>query len=291
MLKKNHVKYTHSHVKGLGMHGFHRIHYTEWNDSSKDNDTLVCVHGVSRNGRDFDYFAERMMKDYRVVCPDVVGRGESDHLTEHKGYGYLQYNSDMNALLARLNVDKVDWVGTSMGGIIGMVFASLPQSPIRKLVLIDVGPHISRDSLLNIGEYIGRSGEFRTRDDLKAYMREIYKDFYPMSEDDWDHMMEHACVRTRKGKYRLRMDPAIGDAFRDDISLFDVDMWETWDNIKCPVLIVRGKESSFFSEETAQEMLTRGPKATLIEMENAGHTPTLRNDAQVKAISDWLAEN
>ncbi|GLQ33927.1 alpha/beta hydrolase [Amylibacter marinus] len=287
------MKFSHNYVRGLSFQGFHRIHYTDWNNRPdiQDQDTLVCVHGVSRNGRDFDYLAERMMDQYRVVCPDMVGRGESDHLLTHKGYDYLQYNADMNAVLARLDVGKVDWVGTSMGGIIGMVFASLPQSPIKKLVLVDVGPEISRDSLLKIGEYIGLAGEFKTREALKEYMREIYKDFYPLSEDDLDHMFEHAAVRTKQGKFKLRMDPAIGDAFREDISLFDVDMWETWDNISCPVLIVRGKESQFFSQETAKEMLTRGPETTLIEMEHAGHTPTLRNDEQVDPIRKWLLEN
>lgn len=290
MLKKNTQTFTQNHVKGLSFHGFHRISYTEWGHGNGEDNTVVCVHGVTRNGRDFDYLAAKLADRHRVICPDVVGRGESDHLIDPDGYDYLQYNADMNVLLARLNAPKVDWVGTSMGGIIGMVFASLPQSPVRRLVLNDIGPYISRESLLPIGEYIGRAGEFKTRKLVEDYLREIYSDFHPMSEEDWEHITEHAIKRTRKGTYTLKLDPGVGESFRDRISLFDVDMWGTWDQITCPVLILRGKESKFFKEETAQEMLSRGPNATLVEFDHAGHTPTLRNDEQADVIKNWLDE-
>ncbi|GHA60739.1 alpha/beta hydrolase [Amylibacter ulvae] len=290
MLKTNTQTYVQDHVMGLNFNGFHRIKYLDWGNHDDGADTLVCVHGVTRNGHDFDNLAERLCKKYRVICPDVVGRGESDHLINGEGYDYLQYNADMNVLLARLNAPKVDWLGTSMGGIIGMVLASLPQTPIRRLILNDIGPEIRRDSLVEIGEYIGRSGEFRNRKDLENYMRKIYAEFHPMSDDDWAHMVEHASVRTRTGKYRLRMDPAIGDAFRSQISLFDLDMWDTWEKIQCPVLILRGENSKFFSKDTAEKMLERHPNASLVEFADAGHTPTLRNKEQMDVIEKWLKD-
>jgi len=273
---------------GLGYNGFHRINFLEWGSASSD--TMVCVHGVSRNAHDFDFFASKMDKKFHLICPDVVGRGESDHLINGQGYDYLQYNSDMNALLARIGKPKVDWLGTSMGGIIGMVFASLPQTPIKRLILNDIGPEISRGSLSDIGEYIGLAPDFRSLEKLETYIRKIYAEFHPMSDDDWSEMAKNASVRTKTGKFRLRMDPAIGDAFRESIPLFDIDMWDTWERIHCPVLILRGKESSFFTKEVADKMVEINPEAQLVEFEGAGHTPTLRSDEQVKVIQDWLAK-
>ncbi len=290
MLKKMKTTYTRNHVKGLSFGGFHRVSYMEWDAQNDAEDTMVCVHGVTRNAHDFDFAAARLSKTRRIICPDVVGRGESDHLVDSDGYDYLQYNSDMNVLLSRLDVPKVDWLGTSMGGIIGMIMASMPQTPIRRLILNDIGPFIARDSLTKIGEYIGRSGEFRNQKEVRQYLQTNYAEFYPMTDDDWDEMVEHSCKRTSQGRYKLKMDPGVGVSFRDRISLFDVDMWDTWDNIQCPVLILRGAESSFFTKETADKMLTRGPNATLVELENSGHTPTLRNDDQVDVIENWLNE-
>jgi pimeloyl-ACP methyl ester carboxylesterase len=291
--KQSLKSYSTHHFLGLGFHGFHRIHYLEWGTPPKGTrkETLVCVHGITRNAHDFDYFAEHMCDKYRVICPDVVGRGESDHLPDHQGYDYLQYNADMNALLARLNETQVDWLGSSMGGIIGMVLASVAQSPIRRLIINDIGPEISREPLTRIGDYIGKSGEFDTPEDVEKYFREIYSEFGPMSDDDWKHMVHFSTRRTKTGKYRLKMDPSVGDAFRDSISLFDVDLWETWEKITCPVLILRGKNSSFLSEEIAHKMLTCGPEATLVEFDDVGHTPTLRNEEQVAVIRNWMAEN
>ncbi len=282
----------HYHL-GLGFHGFHRINYLEWGDAEqfKHQETLLCVHGLTRNARDFDYFAERMCTKYRVVCPDVVGRGDSDHITTPDGYNYLQYNSDMNALIARLGVTEINWIGTSMGGIIGMVLASVAQSPIRRLVVNDIGPEVSREALMSIAEYIGRSEEFASVDEVEALLRSIYKEFAPMSDADWAHMAKYSCCRTNHGTFRLKVDSRVGEAFRDSISYFNVDMWETWERITCPVLILRGRESSFLSEETATRMLARGPETTLVEFDDTGHTPTLRNEEQVAVISDWLENN
>ncbi len=285
--------YSTHHFLGLGFHGFHCIHYLEWGTPPKGTrkETLVCVHGITRNAHDFDYFSERMSDKYRLICPDIVGRGESDHLPDHQGYDYLQYNADMNALLARLNETQIDWLGSSMGGIIGMILASVAQSPIRRLIINDIGPEISREPLTRIGDYIGKSGEFDAPDDVEKYLREIYSEFGPMSDDDWKQMVHFSTRRTKTGKYRLKMDPSVGDAFRDSISLFDVDLWDTWEKITCPVLILRGKNSSFLSEETAHKMLTCGPDATLVEFDDIGHTPTLRNEEQVAVIRDWMTKN
>ncbi len=279
----------HYHL-GLGFHGFHRLNYLEWGDVEKfqSQETLVCVHGLTRNAHDFDYFAQKLCDQYRIVCPDVVGRGDSDHLEASDGYNYLQYNADMNALIARLNVTEVNWIGTSMGGIIGMVLASVQQSPIRRLVVNDIGPEVSRDALMSIAEYIGRTDEFASLKELEDHLRTIYKEFAPMSDDDWEQMAHYSSRRTKRGTWRRKVDSRVGEAFRDSITYFNVDMWDTWESISCPVLVLRGKDSSFLSEQTAKRMLECGPETTLVEFDDTGHTPTLRNDEQVDVIADWL---
>ncbi len=281
----------HYHL-GLGFHGFHRINYLEWGDATAFNhmETLFCVHGLTRNARDFDFLANKMCTQYRIVCPDVVGRGDSDHIPED-GYNYLQYNADMNALIARLGVTEINWLGTSMGGIIGMVLASVAQSPIKRLIVNDIGPEVSREAQMAIGEYIGRSDDFVSVAAVANHLRRIYSEFAPMTDADWEHMAHYSSRRTKQGTFRLKVDNRVGEAFRDAISYFNVDMWDTWERISCPVLVLRGKESSFLSEETAERMLACGPETTLVEFDDTGHTPTLRNDEQVSVISDWLAEN
>ena len=291
-IKKQEGYSKHYHL-GLGFHGFHRINYLEWGDVKKfhTQETLLCVHGISRTAHDFDFFAKKLCGQYRIVCPDVVGRGDSDHLESADAYNYLQYNADMNALIARLGVTEVNWVGTSMGGIIGMVLASVPQSPIRRLIINDIGPEVSRDALISISEYIGRSGEFGSLKEIENHLRSIYTEFAPMTDEDWEHMTRYSSRRTKQGTWRLKVDPKVGESFRDSISYFNVDMWDTWEKITCPVLVLRGKESSFLTEDIAAKMLTCGPETTLVEFDDTGHTPTLRNDEQVDVIADWLKNN
>jgi len=274
---------------GLGLQGFHRLNYLQWGE--ENHETLICVPGITRNARDFDYLAAKMSSQYRIICPDIAGRGDSDHLENDEAYNYLQYNADMNALIARLRVDQVNWLGTSMGGIIGMVLASVPNTPIKRLIINDIGPEVSRDALMSIAEYIGKSEEFASLTEAETYLREIYSEFAPMSDSDWQEMAKHSSKSTDSGAYRLKFDPKIGDAFRDSITYFDIDMWDTWEQISCPVLVLRGKDSRFLTQETAARMQDNRPDVTLVEFENTGHTPTLRNAEQVSVIEEWLTEN
>jgi pimeloyl-ACP methyl ester carboxylesterase len=285
--------FTEHFYKGLGFHGFHRVHYLDWGDESKfdEQETLLCVHGITRNCRDFDYFASKMCKDYRVVCPDVVGRGDSDHLATAEGYNYLQYNADMNALIARIDTKCVNWVGTSMGGIIGMVLASQAQTPIKRLVINDIGPEVSRDALLSLSENLKLHGEFDSLKETEQYLRKIYHEFAPMTDEDWEEMTLHSSRRTKQGTWRLKFDEGVGKAFRESINYLNVDMWDTWEQIKCPVLLLRGKNSQFLTEDVASKMLRSGPSTQLVEFDDTGHTPTLRNDHQVDIIAEWLKSN
>ena len=276
---------TESKVLCAGPGGFHRITYADW--GAPGNDTLLCVHGLTRNGRDFDRLAGALEDSFRVVCPDVAGRGRSDWLADPAGYANPLYVADMVTLLARLGTDTVDWVGTSMGGIMGMLAAAMPGTPVRRLVLNDVGPFIPKAALARIGDYVGKDPEFDDLAGVDDYFRTVHASFGALTDGDWQHMAEHGARRLDEGGYGLAYDPAIGNAFKG-APLPDVDLWAFWDAIQCPVLVLRGAESDLLPVETAEEMTRRGPRATLVEFDGCGHAPALMAPDQIAAVRDWL---
>lgn len=271
---------------GLGPAGFHKVAYTQWGDPHSKR-VCVCVHGLTRNSRDFDVLAADLQRQYRVVCPDVVGRGDSDWLNDAAHYDFPQYLSDMTALIARLGVDGVDWVGTSMGGIIGMAMAAQPKSPLRKLVLVDVGPFIPAASLDRIGEYLGRDDRFTDLDEAERYLRTVSAPFGPLTDENWRHLAEHGTRVDGEGKLRLHYDPRIGDAFRANVD-GDVDLWALWDAIRCPVLVLRGVHSDLLLPETVAEMKKRGPGAEVVEIADTGHAPMMMDDETIETVHRWL---
>jgi pimeloyl-ACP methyl ester carboxylesterase len=270
---------------GLGPRGFHRVAYVEWGAEDAPR-TIVCVHGLTRNGRDFDRLATALSQHWRVACPDVVGRGRSDWLADAAGYGYPQYMADMTALIAKLGVASVDWVGTSMGGIIGMMLAAQPNSPIRRLVLNDVGPFIPKAALERIAGYVGLDPTFDSVGDLEAHLRKVHEPFGPLSDSDWRHLALQGYRRLDDGRFGLAYDPGIAQAFRTKIE--DVEFWPVWDAIACPVLILRGARSDLLPARTAAEMTRRGPKGMLVEIAEAGHAPALMTPEQIGIVRDWL---
>lgn len=270
----------------IGPHGLHRIAYTEWGDPANPR-VLVCVHGLTRNGRDFDDLARTLAPHYRVVCPDVVGRGQSGWLQVKADYQLPTYVADMVTLIARLNVDTVHWVGTSMGGLIGMILASMPDTPIRRLVLNDVGTVITVNSLRRIGQYVGKAPVFPSYEAAEAYIREVSAPFGKLTDAQWRHLTETS-VKPVEGGWSMRYDPGIGEPFRTTPVLMDVDLWSIYDAITCPTLVVRGAESDLLLRETAVEMGQRGPKASLFEVPEVGHAPTLMDPFQIAPIRDFL---
>ena len=273
-------------VQCASPHGLHRVAYMEWGDPANPR-VLVCVHGLTRNGRDFDDLARAMAPHYRVICPDVAGRGLSEWLPVKDDYQLPIYVADMVTLIARLNVDTVHWVGTSMGGLIGMLIASLPNNPIRRLVLNDVGPVITASSLRRIGQYVGQAPVFPTYDAAEAYIREVSAPFGPLTDAQWRQLSEHS-VKQVEGGWVMRYDPGIGEPFRKMPIVVDVDLWQIYDAIACPTLLVRGAESDLLLPETAAQMGSRGPKAALVEVPGVGHAPTLMDAAQIAPVRDFL---
>lgn len=266
---------------------FHRMVYWEWGDPANPR-TLVCVHGLNRNGRDFDDLARALEDEYRVVCPDVAGRGRSDWLPGPEHYQVPQYVADMTALLAALGAEEVDWVGTSMGGMIGMAMAAMANTPVRRLVLNDVGPFIPKAALERIAGYAGLDPVFPDLDAAVAHFSEIYAPFGPLTEAQWRHLSETSLKELPEGGWAMRRDPAIGAAFSDPDALEDIDLWAVWDAISAPVLALRGADSDLLTAETAAEMAHRGPRARVEAFAGIGHAPALMSEDQIAPIRDFL---
>jgi len=272
---------------GLSAAGFHRIAYTDWGDPASDR-VVLCVHGLTRNGRDFDVLAEALAESgARVVCPDIVGRGRSDWLANPAGYTYPQYLADMTALIARLGVSEIDWVGTSMGGLMGMMLAAQPKTPIRRLVMNDVGPFVPKASLERIGDYVGTDPIFEDLAAVEAYLRFLYVGFGALPDECWHAMAEHGHRVRPDGRLGLAYDPAIGDDLKTG-PVQDFVFWPLWDRLKGPVLTLRGETSDLLLADTAREMETRGPKATVVEIPGAAHAPGLMVPEQTGLIRDFL---
>lgn len=284
-------------VNCLDATGLHRMAYWDWAGPSADAPVLVCVHGLSRQGRDFDALARAMSDRYRVVCPDVVGRGRSDWLRQPSGYQIPAYVSDMVALLARLDVEQVDWVGTSMGGLIGLGLASLPRpegvpSPVRRLVLNDVGPAIRFEALQRIGTYLGKPARFGSLAEGAAYLRSISEGFGPHSDAEW-LALSTPLFREDGGQWKLHYDPAIALPFAavtpEIAAAGEAALWAAYDALRCPTLLIRGAESDLLSADTARQMAERGPRTRLVELPGIGHAPTLIHADQVAIVRDFLS--
>jgi len=278
------------HFLGLSSKGFHRVHYTDWGNPAAES-IVICVHGLTRNCRDFDFLAQALLPEFRVVCPDVAGRGQSDWLHAKEDYAYPQYCADMTALIARVTAGgkprRICWVGTSMGGIIGMLLASRPKSPIAKLVLNDVGIHIPRAALERIGSFVGKDPRFKTLEELEAMMRIVSAPFGPLTEAQWRHLSTTGAKQHEDGSWGMRYDPGIGVPFQKG-PLADVDLSQFWDNIACPTLLLRGANSDLLLKDTALAMTQRGPRPRLVEFEGVGHAPMLMAEDQIKVVRDFL---
>lgn len=301
--------------------GLHRVAYREWfDDSTGPRDAahvVVCVHGLTRRATDFDPLARAMaQRGWRVVCPDMIGRGDSDRVAEPMYYSVPQYVSDCVALVARLGVDSVDWVGTSMGGLIGMTYAALSGNPIRRLVLNDIGPKLEWSGLAQIAAYVGSVPVFTHYEEAAAWLRVRMSGFGPHDEAGWDQLTRPYLKALPDGTWTAHYDPAIAVPFKalsqggaatvaaavavgaaggqaapaagaaDEAN----SMWPLWDAIAAPTLVLRGALSDLLSHDTCAGMKARGPKARVIEIAGVGHAPTLIAQDQISPILSFLSE-
>ncbi len=273
-------------VRVLGPHGFYRMMYTEWGDPNNSR-VLICVHGLTRNRHDFDELARQLADDYRILCPDVPGRGQSDWFEHKADYSYSVYVPQMAALIARSGADSVDWLGTSMGGLIGLFLAAQPRTPIRRLILNDIGPFIPKAGLERIAGYVGNSVTFTTVDEAEQYLRVILAPFGHLSDAHWQQIARHSVRLTENGQLTLHYDLGIAEPLKAR-ELSDVDLWSVWETLRGPVLVLRGAQSDVLTRMDAERMQKCGPKAELVEFEQVGHAPALMNEQQIEVIRRWL---
>lgn len=304
----------HASLPCLGPNGFHRIAYTEWGDPANPR-VVVCAHGLARNRRDFDFLARHLADAFRVVAFDVAGRGESEWLAVKEDYRFGQYLADSAALIARASAPpgsalarlarllglgreaSVDWVGTSMGGLLGMMLAARAGTPIRRLVLNDVGPLVPWSSLVRLKGYVGRPTRFATLAEVEDWVREVCAPWGPLADAQVAHLARHSVRRDAQGGFVLHYDPEIVSGLRRradvDLPIGDryfegVDLWPMWDAIRAPTLVLRGAESDVLPAATAEEMKRRGPRAEVVELAGIGHAPALMAPEQMDAIRGFL---
>jgi pimeloyl-ACP methyl ester carboxylesterase len=263
--------------------GLHRVAYTEWGDPANSR-VLLCVHGLTRSGRDFDRLAAAFAGTYRVVCPDVVGRGLSSWLNAPNYYTVPQYVSDMITLIARLDVEKVDWFGTSMGGLIGMGLAGLPDSPIQKMLLNDVGPHLETAAVGRIGDYLGKPVRFETLQQGIDYAALLAQSFGPLTSEEWREI-NTPLLHERDGAWYFRYDPHIAQPFtattEEIVQAGEAALWGALAATQGPVLVVRGEQSDLLSRETVAKMVAQGKAVSSVEIPGVGHAPAFVSAEQI----------
>ncbi|MDK9720285.1 MAG: alpha/beta hydrolase [Rhodospirillales bacterium] len=274
-------------VPVLGGGGFRKLAYTEWGEAGAGKRTLICVHGLTRVGRDFDYLAEALSDRFRVICPDVAGRGQSDWLADAQLYDLPLYMADMASLIARLDVEEVDWLGTSMGGLVGLLLAAQPMTPIKRLILNDVGAVLSGSALARIAGYVGSRPLFPDIETAEAHFRKVHAPFGALSDIQWRRLAETS-LRPAPGGFEFHYDPKIALRFKAAPAA-DVDLWPVWHMVTCPVLAIRGQVSDLLSAETLAQMAASKPGlCRTAEIPGCGHAPSLMDQDQIGLIRDWL---
>ncbi|HTQ00636.1 MAG TPA: alpha/beta hydrolase [Casimicrobiaceae bacterium] len=272
-------------LSSLSPHGFHRVSYYEWGDPANDR-VVICVHGLSRNGRDFDTLGAALADSHRVIAVDMPGRGLSQWLQDPADYAFPTYLTTLTALVARSGATRVGWVGTSMGALLGMVMAAQRDTPVARLVINDAGPVIEPAALARIRDYVGLAPTFASFAEAEAYIRAVSAPFGALTDAQWDHLTRTSVARNAEGRYAMTYDPGIAVPFRNAAA--PPDLWGVWDAIRCPTLLLRGASSDLLSAATAAAMTQRGPKPGLLEFAGVGHAPMLLSQDQYGPVVDFL---
>lgn len=292
---------------GLSEEGFHKVVYQEWGQPNTANPPCICVHGLTRNSHDFDALAGYLSQQgQHVFCPDIVGRGDSDWLKNPGLYTYEQYIADMNTLIARTQAKAINWIGTSMGGLLGMILAAQPNTPIKRLVLNDVGAQIPVKALTRLSKYVGLDPEFTDLDAAKKYYQSIYRDFGTLTDEQWQHLTENNLKQLPSGKYVSKLDQGVKYSSGKSAlawkvllnprkalegTFLDIDLWEVWRKVTCPVLVIHGAKSDLLLPNIIEKMRRLHSNVEVIEVANAGHAPALLDVQEHEIIHRWLMKN
>jgi pimeloyl-ACP methyl ester carboxylesterase len=286
MAKLHYLTLTDPHEPARPRH----LAYLEWGDPANPR-VAVCAHGLSRNARDFDALAQALSTRFRVICPDMAGRGKSSWLVNKSDYTYSLYVSDSLTLLDTIKAGSVTWIGTSMGGIVGMMIAATHKPRISALVLNDVGAIVSAGGLKRILGYVGIGSIFENKEAAMSSLKSILAPFNITTEEQWQYMFNASFVSLAGERYAMAYDPGINQPFRDAVSkaegISDVDLTSFWNEVTCPVLILRGERSDILSRQTAEFMLGRPQPVELMEIKDTGHAPPLLDPSQIRIILDW----
>ncbi len=276
----------HDFFWSLTPQGFHKVAYVEWGNRANPH-VLICAHGLTRNSRDFDYLAQDLEDSYRIVCPDLLGRGESDYLENSLLYNFTQYMSDIITLIARLGAHNIHWLGTSLGGIIGMMLAAQPHSPIKSLILNDVGMIVPSLALRRLQTYARNDKTFSSFHEAKTYFQTVFSPFGITEPEHWNHITQHGIKRDEKGDFRLTYDPVLGQNLGNEATP-SLHLEAYWQAIRCPILVMRGEESDFLLPEIITKMLYFQPKTSVVTIPNCGHAPSLMDPGHIQIVKEWL---
>jgi len=275
--------------RGLGVSGFHELHATDWGPK-RSGRVVLCAHGYSGNGRDFDPLAQALAAaGHRVICPDVVGRGRSAWLASPLQYHFPRFLADIRTLLAHLGIDEVDWIGTSMGGLLGLLLASQPSTPVRRLAMNDVGAFLPIDALKHIARNLEAPPSFPSLAAIEAHLRHTHRDWGTIEEAQWKHLARHHAFRDETG-WHLHYDPQIAIVAHTPQLGPGLAFWDAWYRLRCPVLLLRGEHSSVFPPDVAQAMLDAKPDARLEVIAGAGHAPALMSASEIALLREFLPE-
>jgi pimeloyl-ACP methyl ester carboxylesterase len=266
----------------------HELHYVEWGRRNSRR-VVFCAHGYSGNARDFDFLARELAQDARVICIDVAGRGGSDWLASPLHYHFGQFLADIDTVIAHAGAEEIEWVGTSMGGLLGLLLASRPTNPIRRLVLNDIGAFVPMDALQHIGRNIHAPARFDSLEALEAHLRHTHRGWGEIGDAQYRHLTRHHARRTPDGGFNLHYDPQIVRLFQPMPLAPGLFFWDAWYRVRCPVLLIRGETSDVFPAEVARTMREIKPDAQLVEIAGAGHAPSLMAPSQIAIVRRFLA--
>lgn len=273
-----------------GSYGKHRLVYSHWGET-ENSKSILCLHGLTRNRRDFDALAKILAPEYRVLCLDIVGRGESDWLDNARDYDYPVYVEDILILLEHLKIKTIDLIGTSMGGLIGMWLAACPHSPITRLILNDIGPWVPPSGLTRIAHYLVQPPlYFADMEEVENYVRKVHAQFGPLTTEQWRELAQHS-VKPLEGRgYRLTYDPKIAWPFKEK-TIKEINLWPLWEKIRCPVLLLHGEQSDLLSTDVIEQMKMIHPVMEVVTVPHTGHAPALKNKEQIQLIKQWLMKS
>ena len=269
------------------MSGFHELHATDWGPK-RSRRVVVCAHGYSGNGRDFDPLAQALAaRGYRVICPDVAGRGRSAWLASPLHYHFPRFLADIRTLLAHLGVTEVDWIGTSMGGLLGMLLASQASTPVRRLAMNDVGAFLPTDALQHIARNLEAPATFPSLAAVEAHLRHTHRDWGTITPAQWKHLARHHALHEEDG-WHLHYDPQIALVARPPRLGPGLAFWDAWYRVRCPVLLLRGEHSAVFPQDVAEAMLDAKPETRVEVIRGAGHAPGLMSAGEIALLRDFL---